>query len=157
MRKTILIVLALCSPLIAQPANAGDQDQDTIRWLKYDDIPKFFTPYIELEEGESVKNVRAAVVRLREATPPSDNDALLIYNFNWMSCGSGGCSVDIFIDTPDGGMEEVGYIFGVVGADEEESPDPGISLGKFYTNGMRNLRLQDRVTYVWNGQTYQIK
>jgi hypothetical protein len=51
----------------------------------------------------------------------------------------------IFSVTSGGGIDEGGHV------------DAGIALGDGYTNGMRNLRFDDSVTWKWDGQSYQLK
>ena len=96
-------------------------------------------------------------MRLREDTSPTGLDALLMYNFNSINCGTGGCALTIFLESPEGVMKEVFSVTSDGGIDEDGHFYNALSLGNGYTNGMRNLRFNDSATWVWDGQTYNLK
>jgi hypothetical protein len=80
-----------------------------------------------------------------------------VYNFNSINCGTAGCALTIFLHSPEGVMKEAFSVKTDGGIDEDGSFYIGLSLGEGYTNGMRNLRFYDSVTWVWDGQTYELK
>jgi hypothetical protein len=134
----------------------GDQP-GAVAWMTYSQADRLAKSLVKLEESDSAQNVRVAWVRLSKATPANEADSLMIYNANSAWCGSGGCTLTILTRSSNGQMSE---IFGVnvgSGIDEKDNVDAGVSLGREFTKGMRNLRFYDSVTWIWSGKTYILK
>ena len=137
---------------IAAAASSPAKADGVVSWLTYDELARAYKSYVQLDESESIAMVRVALVSLRQGGPRGDTDALLIYDGNSFACGSGGCALDVLLASADGRFHRVFSV--VTGAGVEY---PGVALGSSYTNGMRNLRLNDAVTWIWNGKTYVLK
>ena len=121
-------------------------------WLTFDQLGQADKGYIRLDESESVANIRIALVALKRGLPPGETDAMFVYDANSYACGSGGCSLDILLLFSDGRFHHVFSVVCGAGVDY-----PGVTLGSSYTNGMRNIRFDDAVTWIWNGKTYVLK
>ncbi len=88
----------------------------------------------------------------RHGPPPDQTDGVFLYNANPDSCGSGGCYLGVFLESPDGGLHKAFPVQSGSGVD-----DPGVTLDSSYTNGMRNLRFNNAVTWISDGKTYVMK
>lgn len=136
----------------AKPDAAGN-----LNWIRYQDLDKHEKRLVKLDVDNSVDRLAFARVRLNQGTPDQDTDSLVIYDYNSTSCGSGGCGLTIFSRTASGKMREVLSISSGAGMDEDGTLLSGFSLGNSYRNGMLNLRINEQVTWVWDGQRYVVK
>jgi hypothetical protein len=128
-----------------------------IKWIKFEELDKASKLLVKLDEDESTHDLAFAYVRLKEHTPIGEYDSLILYNYNSTMCGSGGCALQIFTKNSDRNMREIFTIVSGSGRAENGGIDAGISLGKGFTKGMRNLRFEDQVTWIWNGREYALK
>lgn len=140
----------------ATPSITETLDKDTIKWIEFDNLDRASKHLIEISEDDSVTSLSFAYVRLQEITPVEKKDSLLIYNYNRNMCGNAGCDLKILTQS-NGLMHE---ILNIVVPVDDESKDilyPTVSLGQNYTNGMRNLRFLNQVTWIYNGSKYNLK
>lgn len=137
-------------------STSSDVRTDSIEWISFDELDRASEHLISLSEDESVKSLSFAHVRLQQATPAGKTDSLLIYNYNQGMCGSAGCSLAI-LTRSNGVMQEIMDIAVQEDGETEDILYPAFSLGEQYTNGMRNLRFYNKVTWVWNGSKYELK
>ncbi len=137
-------------------SRSSDVRTDSIEWIGFDELDRASMHLISLSEDESVTSLSFAHVRLQEATPADRTDSLLIYNYNSYMCGSAGCPLTILTQT-NGVMQEILSIYVQEDGKTEDLLYPAVSLGEQYTNGMRNLRFHNKVTWVWNGKKYDLK
>lgn len=100
---------------------------------------------VKLEEQESVDDTFVAEVRLKQSTPAGSSDAIMVHRRSSFWCGSSGCRLEIYM-LDDASTAPVMQLNVDV-----------VSLGRDYTNGYRNLRFEDAVTWVWDGSKYTIK
>ena len=157
----VLACLLLTTGGFSAPAEEAAAEtaaaEESINWMKWDEVDKQHKHFVSLSEEESVHNVLVALVRLRKLTPSDETDSVMVYDFNSAYCGSGGCQLSIFSDSSDGSREAIFSVSTGSGRDEQGNVYVGVSLGNDYTNGMRNLRFEESVTWVWDGTTYQLK
>jgi hypothetical protein len=139
-RKAYATAIALC--VMSSPSLS----QEALKWGKVSSLDRYSQSYVKLDEEESIKDVVVATARLREKTPEAETDALFIYHQSQYFCGTAGCSLEILLRMPDGTMSKVADIL-----------VNDVSLGRLYTKGLRNLRMDNAVTWVWTGRTYDIK
>ena len=137
-------------------SSSSDVRTDSIEWIGFDELDRVSMHLISLSEDESVKSLSFAHVRLQQATPADKTDSLLIYNYNQGMCGSAGCPLTI-LTRSSSVMQEILVVYVGEDGETEDLLYPAVSLGEQYTNGMRNLRFHNKVTWVWNGSEYELK
>ena len=141
-----MIRFALAIPAVFLFGLAEAEAQQSIHWTTLDQLDHRSRSYVKLDEDESVKEIGVAQVRLSEKTPKGRPDALLVHHQSSYNCGSGGCLLEVLMEMPDGTMKKVVDLLA-----------NDVSLGKDYTKGVRNLRFDDAVTWIWNGRTFVLK
>lgn len=137
-------------------SSISDVRTDSIEWISFDELDRASEHLISLSEDESVKSLSFAHVRLQQATPADKTDSLLIYNYNRGMCGTAGCPLTILTQS-NGVMQEILVVYVQEDGETEDILYPAVSLGKQYTNGMRNLRFHNKMTWVWSGSKYDLK
>ena len=128
--------------ITATIVHAGEQ----LRWTTLSELDRAARSWVKLDEAESARDIQVAQATIRENQTEGRNDALFVHHRNSYFCGSGGCLLEVLVRSSGDGMTKVLEVW----TDE-------VSLGRDYTNGMRNLRLNDAVTWVWNGREYVLK
>ena len=119
---------------------------EQLRWTPLSGLDRATRSWVTLDEAESIRDIQVAQATIRQNQTERRDDALFVRHRNSYFCGSGGCLLEVLVRSNGGGMTKVLEVW----TDE-------VSLGRDYTNGTRNLRLNDAVTWVWNGREYVLK
>lgn len=136
-------------PVKEKSGSFVNNNETKVDWNSVEESPNAVRNLIELYEGESLGKYRIALVKLDQKSN-EEWDSVLTYNANSTSCGTAGCSLDVYFYGAGGEPRNVLSIQTGSGLDSI-----GVKLGSNFTDGMRNLVINDSVTWTWNGAGYE--